>query len=191
MKLLLAVVVFLPTLAFGQFAPCTLNPLGGFTCDLFETIDGTPGGLFSEIGPVIQLPGQVVPAVWIVCENPGLPCNAQTRTNWSDALLFTNTTVQLFSDGCQSGIEGDTSCFPGPPINFIFESGPPSVYASGFNVYNIWSDFQEVVEIPEPVSFALMGSGLAALAVIRKRRSAISPRSRSQGGSRKLAPRRD
>ncbi len=155
--------------AFG--APCVFTGPADIVCDLYETVDGNPGSAPSEIGPVIQLtPGLGLGAVLIL--EPG--GNVNDRKTWSDELIFAldnftgNVTVQLLSDGCGSGIEGDVSCFVAPGT-FVFED------ASGFaqygggnvgpNIYRVHSDG----EAPEPGTLALLGLGLGLGGLLRRR----------------------
>jgi len=155
-------------------APCVIGGTPTIVCDLYETVNGEPGGAPSEIGPVIQLiPGLGTGAVLIL--EPG--GSVGDSTTWSDELIFAfdaitgNVTVQLLSDGCGSGIEGDVSCFV-ETSTFRFEDANGFAQyggdASGPNIYRVHSD-GDVAAVPEPGSLALLALSLGAAALIRKR----------------------
>jgi hypothetical protein len=166
------------TASAGPVSAC-LNNTGdsGFTCNIFETLaDGTP----SDISNIFSFPtGQVVSSGYIVLmEAPG--GTRSDPTQWSDVLHFiddgtgntTSITGQLLSIGC--------NCFP----TFAVVSAAPNLfmteiqvgtgndfidsttYATGFNVFNIFSAASDPV--PEPATSALLGSALLiALAYVR------------------------
>ena len=172
----------LPTLALA--VPCTADPTSGaITCNLYETLSGDQGDTPSEITDPILLPSAVGLGVVIVMEggNPNDPTDQQNRALWSDALLFAFAdnfyTVTLFSDGCNTGIENDVSCFPNPfgvSNAFLLEAATmPTVYISGLNTYNIFSDPPETT-VPEPATLALLGLVSIGFFAVRRRSSTRS-----------------
>jgi hypothetical protein len=179
-----AVFVIVSSVSAGPISTCA-NHVGdsGFTCNIYETLaDGTP----SDASNIFSFPTtQSVSAGYIVLmEAPG--GNQADPTQWSDVLHFIDdgvgqaTTGQLFSIGC--------NCYPtyaqvtAVPNLFMLETQvgtgndflDSTPYVAGFNTFNIFSAAPD--PIPEPASFALLGSGLLialACARFKKYRSAI------------------
>lgn len=182
-----AVFTIVSNVSAGPISNCA-NHVGdsGFTCNIYETLaDGTP----SDASNIFSFPtAQSVSSGYIVLlEAPG--ANQADPTQWSDVLHFIDnglgfgqaTTGQLLSIGC--------NCYPtyaqvtAVPNAFIVETqvgtGNDFVdntpYVAGFNTFNIFSAAPD--PIPEPASFALMGSGLLialACARIKKSRSRLN-----------------
>jgi hypothetical protein len=179
-----AVFTIVSSVSAGPISTCA-NHVGdsGFTCNIYETLaDGTP----SDASNTFSFPtAQSVSSGYIVLmDAPG--ADQTDSTQWSDVLHFIDdglgqaTTGQLLSIGC--------NCYPtyaqvtavahlfmletqvGTGNDFL-DSTP---YVTGFNTFNIFSASPDPV--PEPASFALMGSSLLiTLACVRfkKYRSAI------------------
>jgi hypothetical protein len=163
--------------SFALFLPSAAQ---AFTFDLYETLDNTANGTPCEGCPAQILPEDVIDG-WLILMESGDPTSLTDQANqslWSDAVHFFEERVdeefvqyiQIFSDGCRSGTEGDVSCFPSystvisGPYAFILETDTPTVYTAGVNVYNIYSDAPET-QVPEPSALLLLGSGLAGLAL--------------------------
>ncbi len=159
----------------GQISSCQDN-IGspGFTCNIYESdASGNP----SDIGNVITLPNSVTAGYVVLLDNASDNTN---QANWSDVLVFTSSTVQLYSIGCNIAT-GNTSCFPtystvtGAPNAFILEGAvAPTQYLSSPNTYNIYSDESDEGGgpshgVPEPATFGMLGAGLAGVFLARKR----------------------
>src|SRR5437899_5560086 len=136
-------------------APCVIGGTPNIVCNLYETVNGEPDGAPSEIGPVIQLIPELGTGAVLILEPGG---SVGDSTTWSDELIFAfdaitgNVTVQLVSDGCGSGIEGDVSCFV-EISTFRFEDAIGFAQyggdASGPNIYRVHIDVV-VVSVPVP-----------------------------------------
>jgi len=158
--------------SMALFLPSTAQ---AFTFNLYETIENTADGTPCEYCPAQLLPEDVVDGWLILLESSG---DQTDQSLWSDAVHFFDYTdeieevtlqyIQILSDGCRSGDEGDVSCFPSyadvtaGPYAFILETDTPTVYTAGTNMYNIYSDAPET-QVPEPSALLLLGSGLAGL----------------------------
>jgi hypothetical protein len=141
--------------------PAGLDP---FTLDLYETVDNSPTGTPSEIGPVITLQEDVVPGFVVLLEQPESVAGRDVE-NWSDLLFFTSRTVQLFSDPSFEG-RYDLDDVLANNNAFIQETAPPTIYDVG-NVYRIWSDAPE--SAPDGGATALLlGMGLLAIGRVRR-----------------------
>ena len=132
----------------------------------------------------IQLPGfaESIPG-WAILMESGDPTNPIDQANtllWGDAVRIHGggevPAIQIFSDGCDTGIEGDMTCFPTYPAvismanMFVLETAPPTV-VNWFNenTYNVFSDAPETAAVAEPGSLLLLGSGLAGLGAFARR----------------------
>lgn len=142
---------------------CVLDALGNIQCDLYEE---DANGNASEIGWVISLPKSVAPGNVLILEPGG---NINDQSTWSDMLMFTDQTVQLVSDGCGSGVEGDVSCFGAPnPGAVIFEDARGLAIWDVGNIYRVHSDG----DVPEPATALLLSLGLGGLGWARRRKAA-------------------
>ena len=178
MKRLLYSVVAIAALALGFSGASLAVPVSTCSlvvdhleCDFWESdANGNP----SEIASIVDLPLQVVAGVVLVVEPGG---NLNDQSTWSDELIFgpdptlpQATTAQLISDGCNSGIEGDISCFLDPlQVNAFAvveeDANGLAIYTIGLNVYRIHSDG----DAPEPATLALLGIALAGVGFARRR----------------------
>lgn len=159
-----------------------------FTFDIYETLQNTPTGTPCEICSILSLPETVFGGYVILLESAS--GSLANQSTWSDVLIFGNTSsngilqgsqgfdatlIQLLSDGCASGTEGDRSCFPSAALVQSFpnavrvETAPPTIYDAG-NIYRIFSDAPEG-QVPQPMALVLLGFGLATVGAIARRRA--------------------
>jgi hypothetical protein len=167
--------LFLAAQAFAGGAPII---------DLYETIDNSPTGTPSEIGPEVDISegGDFSGNLYIVLLE-SLDTTDHSLANWSDVLHFNgdNDTVQLFSDPAFNTL---------PVDEIIASSGAGSIFASEVNsssfelqqyfpgepptfdaFFNVHSDTEGVDTdvVPEPSTFLLLGAGLAGVGLLRRR----------------------
>ncbi len=120
----------------------------------------------------MPLPEAAFPGSNILILEPGTT-DATNRANWSDMVVFTNTTVQLLFDGCNTGIDGDVSCFPTTFGLALAETPPITTFdtANGIRIhYRIHEDTGDAADTPEPNTMGLVCCGLG-LVVWKVRRS--------------------
>ena len=179
---------------------CVANLQGiGFTCDVHQVkADST----FSQISDIFELPSFVTAGYIVLTAdafNPG------DTTQWQDVVRFidngagNNSSIQLFTIGCNTANPGDQSCLPtystvlsAPTSDFVSFSGTPSpyVYQAGYNTYNIYATAYIPLPVDggdggngdpnpgstpvtEPGGLVLFGSGLLAVgAYFRRKRRA-------------------
>jgi hypothetical protein len=131
----------------GPVSSCVFNGGTSQTCNIYET---DASGNLSEISNVIALP-LLTGGGYVIVKHDASIADSDT-TNWSDVLKFGDgsaagtMSMQLFSEGCNTGIANDRSCFPTyaaavATAAFITENPkPPTVYvAGGPSTYNIYS----------------------------------------------------
>ena len=154
-------------------APVEFNP----------TVDNTPSGTYSQIGPLVLL-GDSVTAGYVVATNDMITQSDQT--DWLWVLTFPEigvtglaNTGQVDWNGCNLGA-GNISCFPSyatvtsvPNIFIPPGSGDSTDYeADETHTYRIHDDLgPNGSQVPEPSSFALAGLGGAAIGLWGKRRT--------------------
>ena len=112
--------------------------------------------------------------------DPTNPIDQANTLLWGDAVRIFGggelPGIQIFSDGCDTGIEGDMTCFPTDPAvismanMFVLETAPPTVvtWLDG-NTFNVFSDAPETAAVAEPGSLLLLGSGLTGLGAFARR----------------------
>jgi hypothetical protein len=166
--LLLAV----PCFAFATDLPGS-SAIGAFTFDLYETVDGTATGAFSETGPILTLPELVNAGTIRVWEG-----TSTAPGELSDKVFIypdstssgVGNTIQLFSDDPSRPFPAD---LPNLGLADVYEGDfttLPIIYAAtGPNIYRIWSDLpSDESDVPLPPSFYLLGSSLLGLAGWRR-----------------------
>lgn len=125
--------------------------------------------------------------------NPILPDSFIARVGQLIPVDGPASYVQLLSDGCNTGIEGDTSCFWLPVgddsggqshARYIYEDlNGLAVYIEGEHRYTVHSD-GDVPAIPEPETYAMLLAGLGLLGFAVRRRKLL-PLSRFEQHSQK------
>jgi len=183
------------TLIIGSiflFMPVTVDAI---TYDFYETVDNTPGGTPSDIGPSLLLSNNLDPnvrvsgyVVLLESGNPALPGTwDKSQANFSDVLTFyykdatgnvvsyddtnairTSIYATLFSDIIPDSIYSGAYNYPYTRYHIEDPSGITSdVSPTSGNIYNIHSG---LAPVPIPGAVWLFGSGLLGLVGIGRRR---------------------
>src|SRR5437660_9148472 len=153
------------------------------TFNLYETTDNTPTGPACENCPIQLLTFAENLRGWVILMESGDPTNPIDQANttlWGDAVRIHGggevPAIQIFSDGCDTGIEGDMTCFPTYPAvismanMFVLETAPPTVFTCFDGItFNVFSDAPETAAVAEPGSLLLLGSGMAGLGAFARR----------------------
>lgn len=160
-----------------------ITPGGGITCDVHQVkADGT----YSQISDAFELPTFITSGYLVITTDVADPSNINA---WLDVVSFidngagNNSSIQLFSFGCDSLFSTSYGCFPtystvtdALTYAFLSLSGFPKVYEAGFNTFNIFDPAETTggggtgeipppdTKVPEPASLLLLGSGLLAIA---------------------------
>lgn len=150
--------------ALAEYSPITFNG-SGYDINLYETVDGTPNGNFSAVGPELQYPETLAPGYLILLDSgaPNDPTAYMDRENWSDVVQFRFKSVQLLSKNGQGVPEG----FPtvetvlGGSHTFISElSSVPTPYSvawteNGMDRINNYFVYSDAAAVPEPSQIVL------------------------------------
>jgi hypothetical protein len=144
------------------------SDIGAFTFDLYESVDGTPTGAFSETGPILTLPENVVAGTIRVWEGP-----SGDQSVLSDKVFIyplqgstVGNTIQLFSDDPSRPFPEDLAGLSTADVYEGDFTTLPIIYTGvpGPNIYQIWSDLpSDEFDVPLPPSLILLGSGLLSL----------------------------
>ena len=196
MSRLLAIcfLVSIMVLAIDNSANAAFVAVDGITdIHLYETVDNTPNGTPSEIGPVVPIifpdpPGfQTTFAVFLESAS-----NDHSIANWSDVVkldyilldggvvpigttyvgdgvLFAFLQAQLFSDPAFGTISNDVQNSNSVAWYQEDSSGVSSFFFDDFHIF-VHSDPPEAV--PEPSTFLLLGAGLAGIGFLRRKMKA-------------------
>jgi len=137
---------------------CVTNVSGGQTCNIYESdANGNPTDTSSVVSTeAFQSTGYVV-----LLDNTNDNTNP---ANWSDLAVFTQSTIQLYSDGTWTPALA-TAALAATNTQFILEAATaPTFYTPDQNLdqYFFYSPGTPVTPAPEPGTMTLFGSGLIA-----------------------------
>ena len=167
---------------------CVLNTTagGGITCNVYQVKSDFT---HSQISDAFELPTFVTSGYLVITQDVA---NESDMSKWIDVVSFIdngagrNSSIQLFSIGC-NGLNPSYSCFPNyltvtsaATHAFMYSTGSltfsPKVYVASFNIYYIYDFPVETpllppsgggtgeLQLPEPASLLLLGSGLLVIA---------------------------
>lgn len=167
---------------------CVLNTTagGGITCNVYQIKSDFT---HSQISDAFELPTFVTSGYLVITQDVA---NESDMSKWIDVVSFIdngagrNSSIQLFSIGC-NGLNPSYSCFPdyrtvtsAATHAFMNLTGSltfsPKVYVASFNIYYIYDFPVETpllppsgggageLQLPEPASLLLLGSGLLVIA---------------------------